>query len=281
MRLFALWCEERKLCPLPCSPKVLGTYISYLAKRNYKRSTMQCQISAVSQAHALLGYPEPSRSVEFKRIWNGIRRSKPSDRVSCLPLTIDLLRQVVQVIPYDFRGLRDRALILTGFTGTLTAGELLGLRREDIVFDEHMIISIGVPRERQVYVSPGLHSETCPVQAMRAWLEISNIQSGPVFRFIHRYGGLQPGRLSLAGPRHILLKRCREAGLDARRFGIQSLRSGFYISAARNNIGIEHIARHAGIKHIQGLRDRHLAKSERWSDDLRSINRPKSPGRHS
>src|ERR1700733_13138869 len=92
-RFFATWCEEHKLCALPCSPKVLSTYISYLARRNYKRTTMRARFSAISQAHLHLGYEAPSQTPEFKRIWKGIRRSKPSDRVSRAALTIDLLRQ--------------------------------------------------------------------------------------------------------------------------------------------------------------------------------------------
>lgn len=222
-RQFAIWCAEHKLCAMPCSPKVLGTYISYLARRNYRRTTLRARFSAISQAHLHLGYAAPSREAEFKRIWKGIRRSKPSDRVSRAGLTIDLLRQVIHAIPYDLRGLRDRALILTGFAGALMSSELRNLLREDIVFDEGMIVSIGEPRERRVHIRPGLHSETCPVQAMRAWLELANIQHGPVLRQINVHGNLQEGRLGIGSVRYILLKRCAEAGLNPVKFGVQSL----------------------------------------------------------
>lgn len=41
---------------------------------------------------------------------------------------------------------------------------------------------------RKVGISYGSNPETCPVRAMRAWLEGTAIESGPVFRTVTRHG---------------------------------------------------------------------------------------------
>lgn len=69
----------------------------------------------------------------------------------------------MNAIPRDLRGLRDRALILTGFAGAFMSHELRALKVEDIQFDESMIISVGESLKRRVYIGPGLHPSTCPV----------------------------------------------------------------------------------------------------------------------
>ena len=46
--------------------------------------------------------------------------------------TAGILRQILAPIPDNLRGLRDRALILTGFAGALRRSEFAGIRVEQL-----------------------------------------------------------------------------------------------------------------------------------------------------
>jgi len=242
-----------------------------LARLQYKRKTMEMRIAALAHVHRCLGYAEPNRTPAFRTIWNGIRRSRPADAVPRRPLTIKSIQRLMTVIPHDLRGLRDRAMILTGFAGAMMANELRSLTRKDIVFDENMIITVGEPRPRSIHIGPGLHPATCPVQAMREWLEVSDIHAGPVFRYITLHGELYDRPLAASSPRYILQRRCEQAGLRAEYYGMQSLRSGFYLTMAEQNVDIDIVARHAGVKDVEGLHERHFKRAYRWADAPRSI----------
>ena len=65
---------------------------------------------------------------------------------------------------------------------------------------------IGIPR--------GQANDTCPVTALRAWLDLSEIHAGPLFRKVNRGGVVEKARLSADAVRQILLKRAAKAGLN-------------------------------------------------------------------
>jgi integrase len=274
---YLVWCQKQKLVAFPATGEVAGAYVAMLARLHYKRKTIQLRIAVIAHIHRSLGYAEPNRTPVFQRIWKGIRRSRPADATSRRPLTMKSIKELMAVIPHDLRGLRDRAFILTGFAGAMMSNELRLLKRSDIVFDENMIITIGAPRSRTIHIGPGLHPATCPVQAMREWLEVSEIHDGPVFRKISVDEKLSDTVLGHNGPRYILKRRCKEAGLRAELYGLQSLRSGFYLTMAEQNVDVDIVAGHAGIKDVDGLNERHFKRAYRWADAPRSVDeqRPK------
>ena len=270
-RHYLVWCQKQKLIAFPATGEVAGAYLVMLARLQYKRKTMGLRVAVLAHLHRSLGYPEPNRTPAFRRIWKGIQRSRPADAAPRRPLTIKSIKQLMAAIPHDLRGLRDRAMILTGFAGAMMSNELRLLNRKDIVFDENMMVTVGAPRPRTIHIGPGLHPATCPVQAMREWLEIAEIHAGPVFRYINVHGRLHDNPLGKHSPTYILKRRCEQAGLRPDYYGLQSLRSGFYLSMAEQNVDIDIVARHAGLKDVDGLYKRHFKDAYRWADAPRSI----------
>ncbi|MFD1676429.1 site-specific integrase, partial [Alicyclobacillus fodiniaquatilis] len=59
-RHFSDWCKAQSVNHLPCSPETVAYYLSYLADRGYKVSTLQRRISSISMAHKTSGYPSPT-----------------------------------------------------------------------------------------------------------------------------------------------------------------------------------------------------------------------------
>ena len=91
-------------------------------------------------------------------------------------------------------GLRDRALLLVGFSGAFRRSELAALRVEDLEEVEGGL-RVHVRRSETDQQAAGqivaiIRGERlCPVQAVRAWLDAAGITEGPVFRPFTR-GGL-------------------------------------------------------------------------------------------
>ena len=56
---FVSWCEQHEVSPLPAAPETVASYLADLA-RNYKPSTIQRRLSAISQAHKAAGHTSPA-----------------------------------------------------------------------------------------------------------------------------------------------------------------------------------------------------------------------------
>ena len=65
----------------------------------------------------------------------------------------------------------------------------------------------------EIAIPYGRSDETCPVAALKAWLEQAEITAGPLFRKVNRGGLVETARLSTDAVRQILLKRAAKAGV--------------------------------------------------------------------
>ena len=81
-------------------------------------------------------------------------------------------------------------------------------------------------------------SVTCPVEALKAWLNAAGITTGAVFRRVNKANKVLPARLTAQSVALIVKANAKKAGLDARIFAGHSLRSGFLTSAARRGASL-------------------------------------------
>ena len=102
----------------------------------------------------------------------------------------------------DLLGVRDRALLLVGFAGAFRRSELLAVNVDDIEFStDGLIITIRrlksdqEGRGRRIGLPFGGLPQTCPVRALRTWMEVGKVADGPVFRSVGRWGRVGQGRL--------------------------------------------------------------------------------------
>ena len=83
----------------------------------------------------------------------------------------------------------------------------------------------------------------CPVTALRAWLAVSKIDDGPIFRRIDRHGRIGNEALSDRAVADIVKRAVLRAGFDPLHFAGHSLRAGFVTSAAAAGVTTELIMR--------------------------------------
>ena len=241
-RGFQEWCTAKELEALPASPATVALYIASLAARGRKVSTITRGLTALSQVHQLAGHPSPTWEPHVREVLKGVRRIHGVAPRQKAPIDVDTLKEMVGGLDAgDLRGMRDRTLLLLGFSGAFRRAELVGLDVEDIVFVKHGL-EVTIRRSKtdqdgeghKIGVLAGLNAETCPSRALRAWLAAGGVSTGPVFRAVgRRRQGTSSARLSEKVVADVVKAAAARVGLDASSFAGHSLRAGFITSAAK------------------------------------------------
>ena len=117
---------------------------------------------------------------------------------------------------------------------------------------------IGIPR--------GERAESCPVAALRAWLDAAKITAGAVFRPLSRWGKVGERRLSDRAVARVIQARAAAAGIDAARLSGHSLRSGFATSAARAGASERAIMAQTGHRSVVMVR-RYVRRATRFEEN--------------
>jgi site-specific recombinase XerD len=243
---FEAWCNHEQREPLPALPTTLADYLSDRALRGtrgrpWKPSTLAQALAAIDKAHVLAGVPSPRHDRLVVQTCAGIRRSQGTAPRRVAAAVLEVLRQLVHVLPPDSRiGLRDQALLVVGFAGAFRRSELVALDIEDLTFSaEGLVVQVRTSKtdQERVGVSVGLPygsaPATCPVRTLRAWLEAAAIREGAVFRSVSRHGRVG-ARLLPRDVARVLQRAAAAAGLDASRYAGHSLRAGLATTAAKS-----------------------------------------------
>jgi integrase len=201
-RHYTAWCRRKELTPLPPDPQVVGLYLAASAseppgpgqKPNAVR-TIERRLSAIAWTCAQHGQPLERADRHITEVMSGIRRrhGRPPDQKEAV-FAEDLIRMAA-TLDHGLRGLRDRAILLIGFAGGLRRSEITGLdcgpeQTADgagwIEFlDQGLLIRVrGKTGWREVEIGRGSSDPTCPVVALKTWLELGRIAHGPLFRRI-------------------------------------------------------------------------------------------------
>jgi integrase len=249
---FTAWCAAHGQPALPASP---GTVANYLADRAdaLKPASLALYLAAISQAHQAAGFETPTKAAPVRAVMQGIRRAKGvAPAAKAAAITQDV-RAMVDTLPDNLLGVRDRALLLLGFSGAFRRSELVGLDREDLaITSEGVTVTLRRSKTdqqgqgRRVGIPYGSRPGTCPVRAIMAWLEAAGIERGPLFVGLNRHGQLLPGRLSDRAVARVVQRQAEAAGLDASQYGGHSLRAGHATQAAASGASMATIMSQTG-----------------------------------
>ena len=225
---------------MPASPATVATYATALGEAGRKASTIQRALSAVAQAHGLVGKPSPTSDERVRTVMKGIRRRFGTAQKKAQPLLPLDIRAAIAKMPLDLRGLRDRAMLTIGFAGAFRRSELVALELSDIEHtDDGLVVIIRRSKTdqeghgRRIGVPFGQYASTCPVKALAAWLEAARIDQGPIFREITRSGTVKENRASDRAVDRAVKRATKLAGLDPKGYSAHSLRAGFVTTAIK------------------------------------------------
>lgn len=271
-RTFARWCDERAVSALPAHAATVAAFLRHLEGLGRRVSTISRALASVSEGHKAAGHESPRGSVLVRKTLQAIRRRVGVAPRQKSPVLSDQLRSMAAALGSDLQGARDRALLLVGFAGAFRRSELVALNVRDVTFTnegvEATVRRSKTDQEgagRKVGIPYGLLPTTCPVRALRAWLDAASITSGPVFRSVGRDGGLG-GRASDKAVARAVKRAAGLVGLDPAGFAGHSLRAGLATAAAKAGKSERAIMRQTGHKSATMLR-RYIRDAELFSDN--------------
>ena len=244
-RDFGLFCAQNGFKSLPSEPKIVSLYLTYLSTKEAKMSTLKRRLVSIGVIHKLKGHYLDTKHPSIIENIMGIKRRKGSIQKGKKPIIISYLKKLIDVIDEqkneDIKKLRDRSIILIGFSGGFRRNEIVSLDYDDLDFVEEGL-KIQIRRSKTDQFGEGLvkalpyfdNSKYCPVISLKNWIEISRINSGPLFKRFLKGSKLSENRLTDQTVALLIKKYLRLAGIDNKNYSGHSLRSGFATSAAES-----------------------------------------------
>ncbi|MEE4187015.1 MAG: tyrosine-type recombinase/integrase [Roseobacter sp.] len=287
---FTRWCRLKGTDPLPPSPEMIGLYLtdlaaptdggtSHMATQPLSASTIDRRLSGLVWNYARRGFALDRKNRHIATVLAGIKRTHARPPVQKEAILPEDILAMLATLPFDLRGLRDRAMLLIGYTGGLRRSEIVGLdvNKDDTpdcrgwieIVDGGAVLTLrGKTGWRDVEIGRGSHESTCPVHALEQWLHFARIDFGPVFVRVSR-DGRHPSdaRLSDKHIARLIKQTVRNSGIRAdlpekdrlALFSGHSLRAGLASSAEVDERYIQKQLGHASAemtRRYQRRRDR-------------------------
>jgi len=121
---FRSWCEGQGVQALPAAAETVARYLAAQAKAGKSPATLGQRVAAIRWAHEAQGFETPTTAKGVRATMQGIRREKGVALTRKRPLTAELAATVVPGDNTGLKGLRDRALLLFGFSSALRRSNL-------------------------------------------------------------------------------------------------------------------------------------------------------------
>jgi site-specific recombinase XerD len=259
IKRFMSWCDERKLAFLPATPETVSVFIAFEAGQNLSPLTLSRRIAAIRYFHQLQGFPSPTTSEIVKATMKGIKRTIGIASNPKAAATVEVIRDMLRVIPKTLRGTRDRAILLLGFAGAFRRSELSSLTLDDLIEAElgyRILIrksktdQEGKGQEIAIY-----NGKLKTIEAVKEWIEASHITEGYLFRPLTKGGKVLNQALAPHRIAQVVKRYAEKAGYSSGNYAGHSLRSGFITSAAENGACIfkmMEVSRHKSVETLKG-----------------------------
>ena len=247
-----MFCAKNGFSSLPTEPKIISLYVTYLSSGR-KISTLKRRIASISVIHRLKGhYIDTKHPIIIENLM-GIRRKTGSFQKSKKPILINELKQIIKAIDTTNKNkgrvLRDKAIILTGFSGGFRRSELVSIDYNDLEFVSEGV-KVFIKRSKTDQSGEGMikalpyfeNKEFCPVTFLKKWLDISKIRNGLIFNISDKSVAL------------LIKKYASVAGLDSEKYSGHSLRSCFATVSAEFGADERSIMAMTGHKTTQMVR---------------------------
>ena len=249
---FALFCSKNNLQSMPTKPQIMSLYLTHLSK-SLKYSTLKRRLASISILHKMKGHYIDTKHPIIMENLMGIKRTIGSHQKGKKPLLINNLKLLIEAIHQskekDIRKIRDKALVLIGFSGGFRRSELVNIEYEDLEFVLEGV-KIFVKRSKTDQSGEGMikaipyfdNENFCPVKALKRWIKIIDLKNHKIFNISDKNVSL------------IIKKYANYAGLDSHRYAGHSLRSGFATSTAESGAEERNIMAMTGHKSSEMVR---------------------------
>ncbi|MGD8176663.1 site-specific integrase [Marinimicrobium sp. C6131] len=228
---------------LPATADSVARYLVDHA-RTHSLNTLRQRLAGLAAWHLEQGFSDPTKAPHVKKVLKGIaelhpvpeKRARPIQLVQLTAIIAHLDQQIAQHESHalPLQPLRNKALMLMGFWRAFRSDELARLDVEHIQAEPSSGMEIYLPRTKgdrsgqgRYFKAPAL-KQLCPVEAYLDWINAAQIEQGPVFRGVNRWGRLADEALHPNSIIGIVRSCCQNAGIEGSdAFSSHSLRRGF------------------------------------------------------
>lgn len=216
----------------------------FLVDRCYKRKVGRSKISTIKRKLVSLGIyltrhklPNPCKHEQVRKLLYKLTQKYGGTNPRVQAITRDILDDMLYTCKDDILiDIRDRALLLFCWgSGGRRASEASSAQYEHLSQTSDGDFTYHLPRSKTDQLGKG-HMVPLKGRVARAlvhWLERSTIQTGHLFRSVHKDGKTIAGPLGPKELYRIVQGRLKKAGYNYKKFGAHSLRSGFVTEAGR------------------------------------------------
>ena len=262
---FGIFCARNGFNSLPSEPKIVSLYLTHLSTKDAKMSTLRRRLVSIGVIHKLKGYYLDTKHPTIIENIMGIKRRKGSIQKGKKPILINNLKNIINVIDQqkneEIKKLRDRSIILIGFSGGFRRNEIVSLDYDDLDFVPEGL-KINLRKSKTDQFGEGFtkalpyfdNSQYCPVVSLKKWIAISKITSGAVFRRFSKGSKLSKNRLTDQTVALLIKEYLQLTGIDSKNYSGHSLRSGFATSAAESGVEERSIMAMTGHKSTEMVR---------------------------
>ena len=247
---FVLFCRKHNLKSLPSDPKIVSIYLTHLSKIS-KFSTLKRRLASINMMHKYkVHYLDTKHPIIVENLM-GIKRQIGVYQKAKKPLLFNDIKQLIKVINHssipEYKKLRDKTLILLGFSGGFRRSELVEITRDDVEFVKEGV-KIFIKKSKSDQSGEGMtkaipsfkYTDYCPVEHLRQWMYEN--RNNLVFPISDKNVAL------------IIKKYALKAGFDEKKYAGHSLRSGFATTTAEYGASERNIMTMTGHKSVDMVR---------------------------
>jgi integrase len=254
---FTAWCAAAALPDVPASADTVSLYLTDLLGRR-KISTAWRRLTSITYYHRDAGLASPITPA-VRSLLEAAQRQRREQPRQKAAVTLEHLRAVCARAGDRPMEIRNRAMILVGFASALRRCNVARLDLQDVrLVERGALFAVRWEKQDQaakgriVAVPYGVHELTCPVRALKRWIELRGAAPGPLFTHVEGrrivIRGLHPATLG-----RVVQRALQEIGLPAREFGAHSLRAGFVTTAAEHGVNHFVIAQQTGHRSLRSI----------------------------
>ena len=266
---FEAYCQLLELPALPADAQTVALFIASEADAGKAVSTLEHRLAAIRLMHLGKGFASPHNTQAVVEVMRGIRNSRKEEgelsNRKAPALDTVIIRLVDGLNLETLHGLRDRALLLYGFSGALRRSELVAINVAHIeAHDRGHLLTIPFSKGDQTGAGQTIgilaqpDSPYCPVAALEAWLTAARINQGAVFRRMFRGDSISTKRLGDRAVAELIKDRVyqlKDPTLNYRQFSGHSLRRGFLTSASGKKADVFKLIAQSRHKQLNTLMD--------------------------
>lgn len=261
-RLWKRWASAHGVCPIPADGMALALYIVSLIQQQRSVSSINSAVYGIDWVHRKNGHGRPSEYSVVKQVTEAARRilAKPKSRKE--PLSSAQVTRIVQRLEKgSLADLQIAAMIALGFYGFLRWDDLSRITPKHLEFaPTHLVVHLEKRKNdqfrkgTQVLIARA-DKTPCPVQVVEKFLKIGRHNPGMIIwrRIQNTRGGqkLRSAPMKYSRARELFKKELVKEGLDAKAYGLHSLRSGGATTAAALGIPDRLLQRQGGWRTAQ------------------------------